>query len=121
MSHTGLSGQEPAPHTAREHVLVYLTGGRTMILGRWFEDWRCRGCGIRFYFKGRHVHEVGKLTAKLQREHSDYMSFTAIFNQLCEFKWAAKAKNIKFKSDLTQSIYGPRDIWGLATKKKGAH
>jgi hypothetical protein len=104
----------------REHVLIYLTGGRTLF-GNWFEEWRCRGCGIRFFFKGRSVHSVGSLTAKLQREHSDYMSFTAVFNQLTEFRWAGKAVKVKFKSDLTRSIYGPRDIWGLAVKesKKG--
>lgn len=100
----GQSGQVLAPGV---HTLVYITGGRTLF-GRWWEEWRCRGCRVRFFVKGKPVNEVAKLTDKLQREHSHYMSFKAVFNQITELKWMAKAKGIKFKADFTRSYYGPR-------------
>lgn len=100
--------------THARHTLVYRYGGRTWVLGRWWEEWTCRGCGIRFYLKGKRVQDVAKMTHRLQNEHGSYMSWVAVFNQLAGMKWDCRELGIKFKADLTRSVYGRRDeAYGL--------
>jgi hypothetical protein len=94
---------------SKSHNLVYRSGGRTLILWRHYEEWRCDGCGIVFLIKGRSIQRVGKMTTKLMHRHAHYMSWTSVFTQLAEFKWNSKAEGLVFKADLSRSIYGERD------------